>query len=477
MLELSGGIDISSLGGKNALGIAASRLHDTNIYLVKFMLDKGIAADARKDGDSPTALHCAILSHDFHVIHALLKADTDVNLLWGRKSTISTALGPWEYNLASRARIVFDAWKLFQSSIDFDQYSSGSFVEFKNVQKKLGIVKYSMLWTAARRKCIKAAQVRGEERANVALAIAAVQWQQNSFEIVRILLEAGADPNLKDEKAPTPLQIAARSGSAPLVRILLNAKADVNVAPSWVPRFIHENYSFDKTSTALQASIINSSNSFNINIVHLLLDHDADINAPAPPGRATRTALQAAIDRNNIELIQLRLERGADINAPAGPDRGVTALQAAIIRGYLSLAAQLLEAGANVNAPDSPIHGRTALEGAAEMGRLDMVRLLLNAGAGIDEDGSPSYETALQFAKREGHRVVHDLIKLYFDNKFESYESSVDDVETNTACISESIDWDPNNTEWGFQYINWDQCIMESSVDNSETNTESFWEE
>lgn len=445
MLGLFAGLDIRSLCDGNALGSAAKRLHDTNIDLVEFLLGTGVAVDSRKDISSPTALHLAVLHHDFPVVRTLLKAGADIHLLWCGESIIQTALEHWDDHFASRARIILDAWRLLEKAIDIDRVSPKlPVLEFQDMHDededeiRVEIRTCEDLLKLVREEVT----IESKKKARGALAVAAAQWRQGSVVLVQIFLGAGADPNIGGDTS-TPLQRAARIGSATLVRSLLNAKADVNAASPQI------------TGTALQEAI--ASRYFNLEIVHLLLDNGADVNAPAPDGYFTRTALQAAIEKsNNMELIQLLLDRGADVNAPACQHGGVTALQAAAIKGYVGLAAQLLEAGADVNAP-GPEEGRTALEGAAEWGRLDMVQLLLNAGAGYDASGALSYEMALGFAKDEGFMAVHDLIKAHFDNKLKSDESTAAWGASNVDWNINGMEWDMSNTEWNMYSEEWNK--------------------
>ena len=47
--------------------------------------------------------------------------------------------------------------------------------------------------------------------------------------IVKILLDAGANPNLQDELKTTGLMWAVRKGSEPIVKLLLNAGANFHI--------------------------------------------------------------------------------------------------------------------------------------------------------------------------------------------------------------------------------------------------------
>lgn len=111
-------------------------------------------------------------------------------------------------------------------------------------------------------------------------------------------------------------------------------------------------------------------------VVELLLNADADLNAPPAPTRGN-TALQSAVGHENALLVKLLLSKGADVNGPPSPEHGATALQRAVMVGSMPIFVLLLEKGADVNAPAAPVGGRTALEAAAEHGRLDMAHILL----------------------------------------------------------------------------------------------------
>jgi ankyrin repeat protein len=128
-----------------------------------------------------------------------------------------------------------------------------------------------------------------------------------------------------------------------------------------------------------------------------------------------RTALQAAAEKGNIEMVQLLLDACADVNAPPAYRAWVTALQVSAIKGYLGIAIILLDNGADVNAQASSESGRTALAGAAEHGRIDMVKLLLNASVELDGSENAQYREALQLASEYGHNAVRKLIKAHYE--------------------------------------------------------------
>ncbi|KAN0103454.1 Ankyrin repeat-containing domain protein [Hyaloscypha variabilis] len=211
----------------------------------------------------------------------------------------------------------------------------------------------------------------------------------------------------------TPLQEAFILGRDPedhndpfaLIQRLLAAGANINYP------------ALEDGATALQIAVGEAAKTGDLEMVEFLLERGADVNAAAA-NSGGRTALQfaAAAEQGNLILVERLLRAGANINAPAAEDKGITALQGASIRGHLKFAHIFLDGDANVNAPGSAINGRTALEGAAENGRLDMVQLLMNVGADSHLRGRKRYRTAEQFALKEGHLAVVQLLRSRFED-------------------------------------------------------------
>jgi ankyrin repeat protein len=116
-----------------------------------------------------------------------------------------------------------------------------------------------------------------------------------SEEMVRMLLEAGADPNVAGARWFHPLNLAAYRGHDAIVCLLLEHGADASArGPVW-------------GDNALQAAAIRNS----IPIARLLLEHGAEVDGSG--------ALQAACGarypyEGNFEMVKLLLDHGADPN-------------------------------------------------------------------------------------------------------------------------------------------------------------------
>jgi ankyrin repeat protein len=99
----------------------------------------------------------------------------------------------------------------------------------------------------------------------------------------------------------------------------------------------------------------------NLDIVNLLLDHGADINAVSHNHFAASSLLGAAAFRK-IEVARLLLKRGANVNCCG--EEGSSPLHEAAGSGQLNFAELLLAHGANINAKDDK--GKTPLATALE---------------------------------------------------------------------------------------------------------------
>jgi ankyrin repeat protein len=169
----------------------------------------------------------------------------------------------------------------------------------------------------------------------------------NTPEIMLLLLTAGADPN-----TPGILRFAASRGETTSIGYLLDAGADIDA--------VDEN-----DGTALQSAALAGK----VDAVKLLLDRGANPNLGA--GR-WENPVTAAANNNTPEIMLLLLTAGADPNTP-----GI--LRFAASRGEITSIGYLLDAGADIDAVDK--NDGTALQSAALAGKEDAVKLLLDRGA------------------------------------------------------------------------------------------------
>ncbi len=117
--------------------------------------------------------------------------------------------------------------------------------------------------------------------------------QNGHSDIVRQLLEAGADINATNDFGVTALIWAATKGHSDIVRQLLEAGADINAKD------------IDNDG---DTALINAAQKGHSDIIRQLLEASADINATNDYGV---TALRVALQRGNLECGRILQAAGA----------------------------------------------------------------------------------------------------------------------------------------------------------------------
>jgi ankyrin repeat protein len=188
-------------------------------------------------------------------------------------------------------------------------------------------------------------------------------------EVACVLLEHEADATIKNEKGWTPLLALSSRGHAETVRFLLEHGVDLEARAS-------------DGSTALHLASKKE-------VARVLLEHGAKTTVLNVKGW---TPLHSVSHWGHAEIAHLLLEHDADLEARASD--GSTALHLASKK---EVARVLLKHGAQTTAQNA--NGWTPLHAVAHWGHAEIVRLLLEHGGGVDlaaraKDGS----TALQLA-------------------------------------------------------------------------------
>jgi ankyrin repeat protein len=116
----------------------------------------------------------------------------------------------------------------------------------------------------------------------------------DKLDIFKLLIEKRADINAKNINNVTPLHIASSKGKFEIVKLLIENRADINA----------KNINYD---TPLHNAIMNDK----FEIVKLLIENRADINAK---NINYDTPLHNAIMNDKLDIVKLLIEKGADIN-------------------------------------------------------------------------------------------------------------------------------------------------------------------
>ncbi|XP_030754817.1 ankyrin repeat domain-containing protein 50-like isoform X3 [Sitophilus oryzae] len=219
-------------------------------------------------------------------------------------------------------------------------------------------------------------------------------------EVVEMLVRHGCALDSMDAENRTALRAAAWSGHEEIVKVLLQNGANVNLTD-------HEG------RTALIAAAYMGHSE----IVDHLLDYGADINHADADGR---TALSVAAlcaprtpGRSGVSVVSTLLERGATVDHK--DKEGMTPLLVASFEGHKDVCELLLENEADVDHCDNS--GRSPLWAAASMGHAPVVALLLFWGCCIDSMDSEG-RTVLSVAAAQGCvEVVRQLLDRGLDEQ------------------------------------------------------------
>lgn len=299
------------------------------------------------------------------------------------------------------------------------------------------------------------------QTARSALADAAIQ---GSLEIVRMMVEKGADPQAAMTSAVSnratsiidyleskgakedaaPLLVASRRGDLAAVDAALAARADLEAVDGQgrtpliraafyghapiVARLARAGAKLDAATTEdKHSALLLAANEGHVDVIKALAAAKADVNIRA--GADAPTPLLAAIQNNQLGSVRALLAAGADPNA--WTEDLTTAVRRAAVQGNLAMVQALLAAGARVNDRHGaqwkpPVLAVLGICGHAPEGdgendyyRVALLKLLVKAGADAkakDDAGKTPIEvvSALLAGTQEPFYVACYTAKLNF---------------------------------------------------------------
>lgn len=428
---LDGGVDASGEEGRGALRAALLRA----------------VSDATDRRDPHPPIPPPTLEQEAEVVRLLLAAGVDPSTHSGDEGGLTPLLLSV---LSGNAAIVA---ALLDAGVDVDERSEGAYLLAWSVfLDRLGSDRAGLQLTALVGDYLQPAPdvVQAWPMLMVALLI------QRDHDVVRALLDAGADANTRDPRGMTPLILATLAGSADdveLVRSLLAAGADVNARE-------------DSGWTAL----IGAAATGDVEILRALLAAGTDADARDQDGG---TALMAAAFANpDPEVVRALIAAGADVDAR--DDAGETALLTAaswnpnpeVVRALIVGGADvdarsdagstaLMRAASSVEYPPNPGVLRALLEAGADVNLRggtgltplilatvfscdpEVIRVLVEAGARVDEVDDHGW-TALMFAATHCPEAALALLEAGADPSVRNAagQRAIDLVEANEDVLA-----------------------------------------
>ncbi len=248
----------------------------------------------------------------------------------------------------------------------------------------------------------------------------------NNYELVKTMIDEGADVKFSNEDGLTALYIASDNGFKEICALLIAKGADVNSG----------SVTIKGETTVIYNPLIGASYKGYKEICSLLIENGADVNVKRSMGGTTpliiatrqghkeicslliekgadmyskNSALYNAVGNGHKEICEILIANGADVNNVEfnmfGSSPQYTLLMIASFKGFKEICQILIANGANVNAKDSI--GWTALMIATMWNKKDICELLIEKGADIKAEGTI---TAYKIASMKGYEALQDLL-------------------------------------------------------------------
>lgn len=402
-LLLDKGAEVDSLGGNNE-SLLRSAVVARDQDLVLLLLNRG--ADLGPHIDSPRTLSLynkAIKDGNYELVNALMDSGVKTHIsqseyrCYRSDNDIEFAFYPplliaIESGLIGMVELLLDRGAGVNSLYkNEDRYSSNTSPLYASVE-------------AGHVEIIDLLLQRGADisfRDNNGLTLLHIA---PNIQVAALLVERGLDVNVIDGiKEMTPLHIASQKGNLELMGFFLDQGADVNascnrhvsmlhttrnieVAALLISRGAYVDREYFRKNTNMVKEAVERNN---LNVARLFFEHGADPNAKytyedISDNRCEQNLLHIAVKQKKPQMVELLLDVGANVNAIARGRRfWHTPLHIAVIESEVEIANVLLNRGADVNLTDQWCYANPALYEAIQRSSTLMTELLLGWGANV----------------------------------------------------------------------------------------------
>ena len=357
--------------GETVLHVVSRGKQDSQggLRVAELLLERGADVNTRRMGDF-TPLHVASCFGKLEIVRLLLGrgAEANAEAEGGMKLLHQVSFGLYE----SQEDGVRIAELLLEHGAEVDTRDKDHWtpLHFSSRLGKLEMVRLLLDHSAE----VNAETEKGEQPLHE-VSYGEYRSQEDGVRVAQLLLERGADVNTRRNDYWTPLHVASYYGNVEVVRVLLDHGADLEA-----------NAKGDNGEKPLHSVSYGKyrSQEDGVRVAQLLLEHGADVNTRR---RNHWTPLHVASYYGNLEVVRLLLDHGADLEANAEGDNGAKPLHSLSCGKFKSqdgvrVAQLLLERGADVNTRRKD--HLTPLHLASRWGKLDIVQLLIHHGAEVN---------------------------------------------------------------------------------------------
>ncbi|MFC2145871.1 ankyrin repeat domain-containing protein, partial [Acidobacteriota bacterium] len=207
----------------------------------------------------------------------------------------------------------------------------------------------------------------------------------SSREIVKLLIQKGANVNAANFEKVTPMHVAAYAGRVPIAQLLIEAGADINARNAFGDTPLHWAVFYGRKE-----------------LVNLLVEKGVNVDAKSDEGTFF---LHEGAAGGHEKLVNMLIEKGANIKTENS--NGGTLLHSSASGGLIQLVELTIKKGDNVNAKNR--YGMTPLHNAANNGHIKVIQLLITRGA---DSNAAAYDgkTPLHTASEAGLKNIVDFL-------------------------------------------------------------------
>jgi len=353
-------------------------LFNTTNEVIRNIFDRMLADDSE--------IHGSVLNNDIDALNEILKKERDINTLdKGGRTALHLAAS---YNS-----------QYIQQLVSFPGIDTN---------KPDGVLKWTPLRYADRTKSWMAMDILLQNGANpddivfTRQNLIAKEWGQSALwecaskghiKLLQFMLNCGIQLNAHIEVPEnqlnkcTLLHLASYCGQVEVVRLIVNRGADINIRDAI-------------NNTALHYA----AESCSVGIIKFLIDKGLSVNLT---NTENSTPLHISVQFGHLEATKTLVGKGATMDNTN--EYGVTALMIAAIHCKLEFFRYLTEKGADINVPNAKHNNNTAVHYAAASGSVDIIKLLLDKRMSVNltntEDSTPLHITA-EFGHLEATKAL-----------------------------------------------------------------------